>query len=89
MKDSKLYKLTIQRDNNWKTVTDLSDVGIKKITRLATNQSATKLVIAGDVETTQNSFKKPEEIALAKLNQETALKNEANTSRLSAIIQKQ
>jgi hypothetical protein len=88
-KDSKLYKLTIQRDNNWKTVIDLSDLKIKKMTRLAINQSATKLLIAADADSTKTSFKKPEEIALAKLNQETALKNEANTSRLSAIIQKQ
>ncbi|MBC2845837.1 nuclear transport factor 2 family protein [Winogradskyella flava] len=49
--DSKLYKLTLKRDNSWKTVADLSSYGITKITRLAVNAEANKLLIAGDIST--------------------------------------
>jgi hypothetical protein len=48
-KDSVLFKLTLRRDNNWKTITDLKDNGISKITRLAVNESGTQLLIAADL----------------------------------------
>ncbi|WP_299526879.1 nuclear transport factor 2 family protein [Winogradskyella sp.] len=48
-KDGVLYKLTLKKDNNWKKVADLSSYGITKITRLAINAEATKLLIAGDL----------------------------------------
>jgi len=48
-KDNNLYKLRLQRDNNWKKVADLSANGITKITRLATNTTGTKLLLAGDI----------------------------------------
>nr|WP_321233230.1 nuclear transport factor 2 family protein [uncultured Psychroserpens sp.] len=48
-KDNTLYKLTLQRDNDWKQVTNLSSSGITKITRLATNAESNKLLIAGDI----------------------------------------
>ncbi|WP_400079754.1 nuclear transport factor 2 family protein [Winogradskyella sp. R77965] len=48
-KDNILYKLRLRRDNDWKQIADLSSNGITKITRLATNTSATKLLIAGDI----------------------------------------
>ncbi|RYH72860.1 hypothetical protein EVU94_11650 [Flavobacteriaceae bacterium 144Ye] len=50
-KGSSLQKFTLNKDNNWKTVTDLSSYGITTITRLTTNPEATKLLIAA--ETTQ------------------------------------
>ncbi|MCT4629949.1 nuclear transport factor 2 family protein [Winogradskyella sp.] len=48
-KNGVLYKLTLKRDNSWKKVADLSSYGIAKITRLAINTDATKLLIAGDL----------------------------------------
>jgi hypothetical protein len=48
-KESTLYKLRLQRDNNWKQVADLQSDGIIQITRLAVNSESNKLLIAGDV----------------------------------------
>tara|TARA_R110002073_G_scaffold23229_3_gene79337 strand:- start:8435 stop:9721 length:1287 start_codon:yes stop_codon:yes gene_type:complete len=48
-KEGVLYKLTLQKDNNWKPVADLSSKGISKITRIATNLESSMLLIAGDV----------------------------------------
>lgn len=48
-KDNVLYKLRLQRDNNWKQVKDLSVDGITKITRLAINSEGSKLLIAGEL----------------------------------------
>ncbi|TBV25567.1 hypothetical protein DMZ43_11525 [Meridianimaribacter sp. CL38] len=53
-KGSSLQKFTLNKDNNWKTVTDLSSYGITTITRLTTNPEATKLLIAA--ETTQTEI---------------------------------
>ncbi|PTM03123.1 MAG: hypothetical protein DA407_14425 [Bacteroidetes bacterium] len=50
-KENVLYKLTLQKDNNWREVANLKSNGINKITRLATNPESNKLLIAGDVET--------------------------------------
>ncbi len=52
-KDNSLYKLTLNKDNNWKVVTNLGTQGITKITRLATNPEATQLLIAGDVDASE------------------------------------
>jgi len=46
-----LYKLTLKKDNNWKKVANLADFGIVNVTRLATNKSGTRLLLAGDMET--------------------------------------
>ncbi|WP_225034770.1 steroid delta-isomerase [Winogradskyella sp. SM1960] len=48
-KGSVLYKLTLQKDYNWKKVKDVSDDGIENITRLAVNSKGSKLLLAGDV----------------------------------------
>lgn len=48
-KDNILYKLRLQKDNNWKKIADLSTFGVTKITRLATNASGTKLLLTGDI----------------------------------------
>jgi len=60
-KDSILYKLRLQRDNNWKKIADLSTNGITKITRLATNASGTKLLLAGDIPADNLAIETPEE----------------------------
>jgi len=48
-KDGILYKLTLRKDNSWKEVADLRKHGITKITRLAINSNANKLLIAADI----------------------------------------
>ncbi len=88
-KDSKLYKLTLKRDNNWKKVTDLSSQGITKITRLATNALGSKLLIAGDIIDNTITVKTPEEISLTEMNIKTEKENLENTTKLSLIVQKQ
>ena len=54
-KNNMLYKLTLKKDNNWKQIADLKPNGISKITRLATNNSNTKLLVVGDVTTIENT----------------------------------
>ncbi|WP_439153343.1 nuclear transport factor 2 family protein [Winogradskyella sp.] len=60
--DSKLYKLTLRRDNNWKQVADLAENGITKITRLSINPSSTKLLIAGDIIEVEETIETSNEI---------------------------
>lgn len=48
-KDNIMYKLTLNKDNNWKEVADLASNGITKITRLSTNALGTQLLLAGDI----------------------------------------
>ena len=45
-KNSTLYKLTLQRDNSWKKVVDLSSQKITDISRIAVNSNGTKLAMA-------------------------------------------
>ena len=54
-KESILYKLTLQKDTNWKEIANLKSNGINAITRIATNTESNKLLIAGDVEATATS----------------------------------
>lgn len=49
-KGNLLFKLTLKKDNNWKQVADLSTNGITKITRLAVDSKASKILIAGDIQ---------------------------------------
>ncbi|MFP4845700.1 nuclear transport factor 2 family protein [Winogradskyella sp. PE311] len=82
-KENTLYKLTLKKDNNWKKVADLSINGITNITRLSTNTSGTKLLIAGDM--SQN---------LTNVNNETDDTKSTNTTTTSltefeTIVQKQ
>lgn len=54
-KEGVLYKLRLQKDNNWKKVKDLTDDGIVNITRLATNTKGSKLLITGELAENSNS----------------------------------
>ena len=91
-KDNILYKLTLNRDNDWKKVTDLSTQGISKITRLSTNPEASKLLIAGDIsvtseateESTENSDTTEENTDPDNTNTETI----TASSDVEAIVQK-
>ncbi|SDS65660.1 hypothetical protein SAMN04515667_2671 [Formosa sp. Hel1_31_208] len=81
-----LYKLTLQRDNNWKEVANLSRNSISKITRLATNADASKLLIAGDVDSTATTT---ETTLDTSESDETTSDNSTKTSDAKAIVQKQ
>ncbi|MFK7780997.1 nuclear transport factor 2 family protein [Psychroserpens sp.] len=59
-KDNVLYKLRLQRDNNWKKVADLESEGITKITRLIVNTEGNKLLIAGDISPQQEDIETTE-----------------------------
>ena len=54
-KGSVLYKLTLQKDNNWKQITDLESKGVSKITRLIANKDSNKLLIAGEITSNVNT----------------------------------
>lgn len=95
-KDGFLYKLTLKRDNNWKKITDLSSYGIQKITRLAINENASKLLIAGDINEENPNNNNDEVIIAPNETDETENPNtnEPSTSaaltetEASAIVQK-
>ncbi len=88
-KDNILYKLRLQRDNNWKTVANLDVNGITKITRLAVNAEGTKLLIAGNVNP-QTSTQETEENTSENTsdNTNTNTQNNTNTSDVETIVQR-
>ncbi|MGB0982315.1 MAG: DUF6265 family protein [Winogradskyella sp.] len=55
-KNNILYQL--KKDNTWAQIADLKPFGISKITRIATNNSNTKLLVVGDVTTFESASKK-------------------------------
>ncbi len=84
-KGSVLYKLRLQRDNNWKQVQDLSSDGISKITRLSVNLEGSKLLIAGELNSEPSSETTPSETS----ESDNTASNEANeASDIEAIIQR-
>ncbi|WP_298894460.1 nuclear transport factor 2 family protein [uncultured Psychroserpens sp.] len=90
-KDNILYKLTLQKDNNWKKIADLTANGITKITRLAVNPEGTKLLIAGDISnTTTTDTKTTEETTQTQTNESEESTTESNTaiSKVEAIVQR-
>ncbi|MEM9680152.1 MAG: nuclear transport factor 2 family protein, partial [Bacteroidota bacterium] len=74
-KESKLYKLTPNKDNDWKEVADLSSYGIKNITRITTNAISNKLLVAAEINETKVS--------------ESTSESQTPTSDVEAIVQKQ
>ena len=48
-KGNKLHQLTLQKDNNWIEIANLSSYGISEISRLSTNTDSNKLLIVGDI----------------------------------------
>lgn len=89
-KDNELYKLTLQKDNNWKKVADLSSNGITKITRLATNLESNKLLIAGDIDTATTNTETTETTTESETSEteETTTESSSNTSEVEAIVQR-
>ena len=91
-KDNILFKLTLKKDNNWKQVADLSSNGITKITRLAVNDSATKLLIAGDIGTeaaSTDTVNETTETAETNESGNTTTESSTEVSDVEAIVQKQ
>lgn len=84
-KDNVLYKLRLQRDNNWKQVQDLSSEGISKITRLSVNLEGSKLLIAGEL----NSEPSSETTSSETSESDNTASNESNeATNIEAIIQR-
>jgi len=89
-KDNLLYKLTLNKDNDWKQVADLSSEGILKITRLSTNPERTKLLIAGDInaatqvseDTQENTENQNTE------SEESTTENSTEASQIEVIVQR-
>jgi len=52
---TKLYKLTLNKDNNWVEISDFSSLGITSITRITVNSSMDKLAIAADFKTANDN----------------------------------
>jgi len=86
-KGSKLYKLTLNKDNDWNEVIDLSSLGITSITRLAINPSANKLAIAGEL----NSGSEPNEKPIQNTKTETTETSSDSSTEIleiEAIVQR-
>jgi len=83
-KENVLYKLTLQKDNDWKEVANLKSNGINKITRLATNPESSKLLIAGDL----NSITEEESTTNENTNNTNTQTSTNNPSEIEAIIQR-
>ncbi|MEH6535737.1 MAG: nuclear transport factor 2 family protein [Psychroserpens sp.] len=89
-KEAILYKLTLQKANDWKQVTDLSSNGIAKITRLASNPESNKLLIAGDMSATSTTTETTEDTNQTETttSEEPTTESNTDTSQIEAIIQK-
>ncbi|WP_431135202.1 DUF6265 family protein [Psychroserpens mesophilus] len=57
-----LYKFRLQKNINWEKVADLSHQNISQITRLATNDTNDKLLIAGDLNAPFDATSKEEKL---------------------------
>lgn len=88
-KDNLLYKLRLQRDNNWKKIADLNSDGIIKITRLIVNPESDKILIAGDInqqkESPEESSNEAEE---SSETSDTGSENTTNEAEVEAIVQR-
>lgn len=82
-KDSKLYKLTINKDNNWKEIADFKDYGITKISRIIGNSISNKFLVAAEI----NNEKKEGTPTETEAN--TNSENPTPDSEIMAIVQKQ
>lgn len=87
-KDSILYKLTLNKDNDWKTVTDVSTNGIENITRVATNLEGTKLLITSDISATTETSTEDHQSNENTNSENTNTQTASETSNIEALIQK-
>lgn len=88
-KENELYKLRLQKDNNWKQIADLSSNDITKITRLAVNSESNKLLIAGDIDSKTETQEITEETTQDSSNSEnTQTETSTDPKAIEAIVQK-
>ncbi|MUU78203.1 DUF6265 family protein [Winogradskyella endarachnes] len=53
-KANRLYKFTLHKDKDWKQIADLSSYDILNITRILVNNTTSKLLVTGDINTSKN-----------------------------------
>lgn len=88
-KEHTLFKLRLQRDNNWKQIADLSANGITKISRLAVNAESNKLLIAGDVSPTAETEETTEETTNESTDtKDTKSETSTDASSIEAVVQR-
>ncbi|OZV68077.1 nuclear transport factor 2 family protein [Winogradskyella aurantia] len=83
-KKNTLYKLTLQKDNYWKTVENLSSFGIFNITRITVNPVFNKLAMAVELVTEDNNEKTIDQVAGVKTDGGREV-----SSMIEAIVQQQ
>jgi hypothetical protein len=83
-KKNTLYKLTLQKDNYWKKVEDLSSYGISIITRITVNPVFSKLAMAVELVTEDNNEKTINQVAGGKTDGGHEV-----SSKIEAIVQQQ
>ncbi|WP_296315119.1 nuclear transport factor 2 family protein [Winogradskyella sp. UBA3174] len=88
-KENILYKLTLRKDNNWKNIADLSTDGITKITRMSTNNSYNKLLIAGDINSAEETIEDPNSDTETITDDSYTAESLTEPSELENIVQKQ
>ena len=84
-KENKLFKLRLQRDNNWKQIADLTSYNITQITRLAVNSESDKLLIAGDVGVETESSETNENTSESG---NTSTETSTDTKAIEAVVQR-
>ena len=85
-KDNLLYKLRLNKDHDWKPITDLSSEGITKITRLSINAESNKLLIAGDIAIQSTQTESQQNTTIE--TEEPTSDNTTKTSQVEAIVQR-
>lgn len=83
-KKNTLYKLTLQKDNYWKPVKNLSSFGISNITRVTVNPVFNKLAMAVELVTEDTNEETNEQVARGKIDS-----GDEASSKIEAIVQKQ
>ncbi|MBR9845643.1 MAG: hypothetical protein GYB35_05805 [Algicola sp.] len=84
-KENKLFKLRLQRDNNWKQIADLTPYNITQITRLAVNSESDKLLIAADVSDKTETSETTEDTSESG---NTSTETSTDTKAIEAVVQR-
>ncbi|MBT8303372.1 MAG: nuclear transport factor 2 family protein [Bacteroidia bacterium] len=87
-KDNYLYQLNPRTNSEWQKIIDLSSLGIKKITRIASNSISSKLLIAAEIDSTKGAPTN-QEGGSQDTTQENTQDQAGEISEVEAIVQKQ
>ncbi len=88
-KANKLYKLTLNKDNNWVEVANLASYSISNITRLAVDKASSKLVIAAALSSNETSDNTTTTNTQNEASNTTTNQNSSTTnSEIEAIVQR-